>query len=118
LDTLVGERGVKLSVGEKQRIAIARVVLKDPPILILDEATASVDNETERLIQQALERLMEGRTCLVIAHRLSTVRHADRILVMRGGRICEEGTHEVLMGLGGVYAGLWRKADAQLPVAG
>jgi ABC-type multidrug transport system fused ATPase/permease subunit len=118
LDTLVGERGVKLSVGEKQRIAIARVVLKDPPILILDEATASVDNETERLIQQALERLMEGRTCLVIAHRLSTVRHADRILVMRGGCICEEGTHEVLMGLGGVYAGLWRKADAQLPVAG
>ena len=111
---MVGERGVKLSVGEKQRIAIARVVLKDPPILILDEATASVDNETERLIQQALERLMEGRTCLVIAHRLSTVRHADRILVMQGGSVREEGTHAELLARGGVYAGLWRRADAQI----
>lgn len=109
LDTLVGERGVKLSVGEKQRIAIARVVLKDPPILILDEATASVDNETERLIQQALERLMRGRTCLVIAHRLSTVRGADRILVLRGGEIVEAGAHDALIAAEGIYASLWRK---------
>ena len=111
LDTLVGERGVKLSVGEKQRIAIARMLLKDPPVLILDEATASVDTETERQIQQALERLMQKRTCFVIAHRLSTVRNADQILVLDRGRIVERGRHAELQALNGIYAKLCRNSD-------
>lgn len=110
LDTSVGERGVKLSVGEKQRIAIARVILKNPPILLLDEATASVDTETEKLIQEALEKLMANRTSIVIAHRLSTVRNADRIYVLDHGLVVEEGTHEVLMQNDGIYAMLCRQS--------
>ena len=108
-DSRVGERGVKLSVGEKQRVSIARALLKDAPILILDEATASVDTATEKLIQEALERLMANRTSFVIAHRLSTIRKADQILVMRKGRIVERGTHEELLSLpSGLYSKLAR----------
>jgi ABC-type multidrug transport system fused ATPase/permease subunit len=110
LDSVVGERGVKLSVGEKQRISIARALLKDPPVLVLDEATASVDNRTEQQIQEALERLMANRTCFVIAHRLSTVCKADQILVLERGRVVERGKHEELLELGGVYAGLWKRS--------
>src|SRR6266404_3503424 len=106
LESVVGERGVKLSVGEKQRLSIARALLKDPPILILDEATASVDTATERLIQEALERLMANRTSIVIAHRLSTIVHADQILVLDHGRIIERGTHDKLLSLGGKYTRL------------
>jgi len=104
----VGERGVKLSVGEKQRVSVARALLADVPLLILDEATASVDTATERLIQEALERLMEGRTTFVIAHRLSTIRNADQILVLKNGEITERGTHTELLELGGLYAKLAR----------
>ncbi|MEN6479346.1 MAG: ABC transporter ATP-binding protein [Anaerolineales bacterium] len=106
-DTPIGERGVKLSGGQKQRLSIARAVLKDAPVLILDEATSSVDTETEMLIQQALERLMVGRTTLVIAHRLSTVRNADKIVVLEGKRISQQGTHNELIQQEGLYRHLW-----------
>ena len=106
-DTLVGERGIQLSGGQRQRVAIARAILKDPKILILDEATSSLDSESERLVQLALETLMEGRTSLIIAHRLSTIRKANNILVLDHGLIKEQGTHEQLMKIeNGTYRNL------------
>jgi ATP-binding cassette subfamily B protein len=106
-DTIVGERGQKLSGGQRQRISIARAVLKDPPVLILDEATSSVDNETEALIQRSLEKIAIGRTTIIIAHRLSTVRNADRIFVLERGQLRESGTHDELVAIEGIYASLW-----------
>jgi ATP-binding cassette subfamily B protein len=118
LDTLVGERGVQLSGGQKQRIAIARALLVDPRVLVLDEATSALDAESEHLVQEALERLMRGRTTLVIAHRLSTVRHADRVLVIDGGRVLESGRHDELVARGGLYRRLLeRQLARELPVA-
>jgi ATP-binding cassette, subfamily B, bacterial len=116
-DTLVGERGIKLSGGQRQRMSIARAILKDAPILVLDEATSSVDTETERQIQQSLALLAKGRTAIVIAHRLSTIRHADRILVLRDGVVVEEGHHDDLVAAGGTYADLWNVQSGQV-VAG
>jgi ATP-binding cassette subfamily B protein len=105
-DTVVGERGYRFSGGEKQRMAIARTVLRNPPVLVLDEATSSLDTQTEAAVQAELERLSEGRTTITIAHRLSTVRDADQIVVIDGGQIAERGTHEELMELGGLYSAL------------
>ena len=107
-DTMVGERGVKLSGGQRQRVALARAILRDAPILLLDEATSALDSESEILVQQALWRLMEGRTALVVAHRLSTVAHMDQLVVLDRGQIVEKGTHQELLRLGGTYARLWQ----------
>jgi subfamily B ATP-binding cassette protein MsbA len=107
-DTRVGERGEKLSGGQRQRLAIARVFLKDPAIVILDEATSSLDSESERLVGEAMEELLRGRSTLIIAHRLSTVRRADRVIVLDRGRVVEEGSHADLLAEGGVYAKLYR----------
>jgi ATP-binding cassette subfamily B protein len=106
-DTIVGERGYRLSGGEKQRLALARVILKDPRILVLDEATSHLDSESEALIQEALKRVMAGRTSIVIAHRLSTILAADQIVVMNRGRIVERGAHHELLAQGGLYASLY-----------
>jgi len=107
-DTQIGERGVRLSGGQKQRLSIARVFLKNPPILILDEATSALDNTTEILIQQALDELSKGRTTIVVAHRLSTIKRADEIAVINEGKILEQGNHEELLAREGMYADLYR----------
>jgi ABC-type multidrug transport system fused ATPase/permease subunit len=112
-DTRIGERGVKLSVGQKQRVSIARVLLKDPPIVVFDEATSNIDTETEARIREALHYLVQGRTTFIIAHRLATLHDVDRILVVDRGTIVEEGDHESLLARGGLYAGLY-EAQFQL----
>ena len=117
-ETRVGERGLKLSGGEKQRVAIARTLLKDPPILFLDEATSALDNTTEREIQSALDNASRDRTTLMIAHRLTTVTGADKIIVMDEGRISEIGTHSQLLAKGGLYAQLWEEQSKDAAKAG
>ncbi len=108
LETAIGERGVTLSGGQRQRLAIARALIREAPILLLDEATSALDAQSERAVQQALERLMQGRTTLVIAHRLSTVMDADEILVLDGGSVVERGSHAALLARNGRYASMWR----------
>ncbi|MBT6851357.1 MAG: ABC transporter ATP-binding protein, partial [Opitutae bacterium] len=115
LDTMIGERGIRLSMGEKQRLTIARVLLKNPPVVILDEATSSVDVVTEREIQEGLSNLVKGRTTLVIAHRLSTVRDADQIVFLDHGKIIEKGSHSELLAKGGAYANLCRHQENMIP---
>jgi ATP-binding cassette, subfamily B, bacterial len=117
-DTIVGERGQKLSGGQRQRVAIARAILKDPPVLVLDEATSAVDNETEAAIQRALEHLARDRTTIAIAHRLSTIRNADRIYVLERGQVAEQGRHEELLARDGIYAALWRVQTGAMAEAG
>ena len=111
-DTVLNEEATNISQGQKQLLTIARAILADAPVLILDEATSSVDTRTERLLQKGMDNLMEGRTCFVIVHRLSTIRNADRILVMRDGDIAEQGTHEELLARDGFYAQLWNSQFA------
>jgi ATP-binding cassette subfamily B protein len=118
LDTVVGDRGYRLSGGEKQRVALARLLLKSPPVVVLDEATAHLDSESEAAIQRALRTALSGRTSLVIAHRLSTIHEADQILVLDGGRIRERGTHGELLAAGGLYAELYRTQFAHRPAGG
>ena len=119
--SMVGERGLKLSGGEKQRVAIARTVIKDPTILVFDEATSALDTQSERRVQAALESLAKGRTTIIIAHRLSTVENADRIVVMQKGRIVETGVHASLLNAGGVYTSLYRAqslaGEVEIPTA-
>ena len=117
LDTPVGERGMRLSGGQRQRVAIARAFLKDSPVLVLDEATSHLDAANERAVRHALDELMQDRTTIVIAHRLSTVRHADQIVVMQDGRIVEQGKHDDLVGQGGLYARLVSRQMAGAAVA-
>ena len=117
LDTVVGERGYRLSGGERQRLAIARLLLKAPPVVVLDEATAHLDSESEAAVQRALDTAMEGRTSLVIAHRLSTIRNADLILVVDHGRIVQSGRHEELLAAGGLYAELYQTQFAPTPAS-
>jgi subfamily B ATP-binding cassette protein MsbA len=116
LATRVGERGVKLSGGQRQRIAIARVFLKNPAVVVLDEATSSLDSESEQLVEAALSELLQHRTTIIIAHRLSTVRRADRVIVMDQGRIVEQGAHDHLMALGGLYSSLYNRQFGDTPI--
>jgi subfamily B ATP-binding cassette protein MsbA len=116
-DSAVGERGLTLSGGQRQRIGIARAIIRNAPILILDEPTAALDTESERLVIEGLERLMKGRTTITIAHRLSTIRDANKILVLKDGVVAEQGTHDELIALGGVYAELHRIQYEQPPAA-